>query len=694
MPRPNSKLNGNSWQRALLASAALWLTVCLFGPLFLEFTYSPVIDASAYILTLLFVSLALTALTSFALVKLVPRKYFPMATLLVLMLGVVIYARVFILNNIADLLNQVSSVDLTRYSTVIVGLLFLACIFIAFLLRRSLCRHVGILSVAFLTYQVLFLLMWIHFGGVPNNSHGRRLVNDYANSFSKTKNILLLVLDSYDADDFKIVLNGNKKLSECLQGFTFFPDSVGGYDDTQAAVPHILTGLFHDCSIPTSEFLEAKLPLESIPGILKLASFRTEAYGEGAHRALHALVIDNATTKKRVFLEPSEILRIILQFVLRCAPHQARKYLINFYISLSEGTPTAVDFLGSAYDIVKINELEKHASADTVQPVFKYEHFWGAHGPYILSENIQVRQKSLTLKARIDQSTAAMKLCCKYLAVLKNIEAYNGSMIFIVGDHCHRDRASFPLMMWKPFNDSQPFRISSKPVAQTDIIKTICDELGLPLTRSYAESLRHEDSTRIRIRRYMPYSLRDGREQIGYVPELLEFMFRGTRYDVENAVPSLKLYSPGLSASIPKLHNGSKLVFTKGGEYRFYTSATGWNVPQSNLLWNRGPVCGFFLPIRDAGQPLRISIKCRPFLSYPNLLAQSLRIVGGNGLLLFEGKLNGPSTIEFAIPKEAFDGDLLPLFFHFPDLDRQGNVEETVLSDGAALGFESLSITN
>jgi hypothetical protein len=695
LPTTNSNSKKDRWLQALSASAALWMTVCFFGPLLLELTYWPISDILAYIITLLTVSLMLIVLTSFILVRLTPSGLFELATILVLTFGFMVYARFYVLQNVTDMLEKVVlNVDLSRHYVVIGALLFSVSLVAIWLLRRSLIRHITVITIVFIAYQIVFATAWYTFGPIPKQKYGYRLINNYSNSFSKSRNILVLTFDCYDADDFKLILNNNKKLADCLAGFTFYPDSLGGYDNTRSAVPHILTGLFHDNSVPMNEFLNTKLPLESIPGILKRVSFRTEAYGAGACVALQASVLDNITTKKRILLEPSEVARVIIQFVIRFTPHFARKYLMGAYVMVSRGTPYGFDFLGSAYDLVKIEQLERLARADTVAPVFKYEHFWGAHPPYILSETMQIRQKSSTLEGRIDQSKAAMKLCCKYLGVLKKIGAYDNSMIFVIGDHGYIERPDFPLMMWKPFNDSQSFRISSRPVAQADIIRTICDELSIPLSRPHAEPLRQESSTSTRIRRHMPNSLMNLDNATEYIPDLREFMVTGTRDNLFTSIPSFRLFQPGHVEVIPKLDIGSKLSFKKGGNYQFYTGVIGWNAPQVNIVWTRGPVAGLFLPINNYRRAVNISIRCQPLVSAPHISEQSLKVIGGNELLLFEGKLAESGTIKFLAPPDAFTGDVLPLYFHISNIGCTIDLERAPNEHGMAVGFESLIISN
>lgn len=690
----NNDLKKDGWRQALSASAALWLTICFFGPLLLELTKWPVSDLWAYIITLFTVSLILTVLTSFVLVRLIPSRLFELATVLVLIFGFVVYARVFVFHNLAEMLpNTIFSIRISRHYFAIGALLFSVVLAATWVMRRPVVRNITIVAIVFIAYQTIFANLWWISAPIPKPKYWHRLTNDYSNSFSKSQNILVLLFDAFDTDDFKVILDNNN-FSGCFEGFTFYPDSLGGYNDTTAAIPHILTGLFHDNSEPLNEFLSAKLPKESIPGMLKKASFRTEAYGYGAQYALYEPVLDNITTEKRIFLEPPELARIIMQFVIRFTPDYAWKYLIDAYIKVSSGTPYGFQFLGSAYDLIKIEQLQKLAQADTIDPVFKYEHFWGAHDPYVLSETMQIRRRLFTSKARIDQATSAVKLCCKYLGVLKKIGVYDKSMIFVIADHGYLEKPSFPLFMWKPFNDSQPFRISSKPVAQEDIIRTICDELSIPLSRFNSESVREESSGSKRIRRRLPYTGRPVNPVSGYIPELREFIVTGRRDSLLLSTPTFRFFQPRSVEVIPRLEIGSILEFRKEGNYYGYLSAIGWSAPQANIVWNHGQKAGLFLPINNYGRAVNISIQCQPRMSAPHITGQRLKVIGGNGRLLFEGKLTEPSTITFLAPPDAFEGELLPLYFHFPNLGGVTDLERAPNDDGISVGFESITVTN
>lgn len=675
----------NSWAQALCASASLWLTVTFFGPLIVELTQLPV-DIVSYFLTFISLTIILSLLTSFFVVRIVPLRFFSSAVVAILLLGFIIWLKAFIFPfDLSEPFRKI--IPLKKYLDYhLVGAFFwLAILFIGMLFRRILFAHIKNITLVFISFQFIFTCVFYFFGSVTDQSRRYQLTDICKNSFSQNQNILLLILDNFSSHDFSEILSSDPDVAKCLDGFIFYPDCIGGYPRTGGAVPHILTGLFYDNSVPLNTFLRINLPNQSIPGILKKSLFRTEGYGFGAHILSVAPVLDNMTIDRRFFPKWSEALRVIYQFGLKCVPGISNRLHILFWSGMVGS---------SVYDLDRVEDLEKTAKADTVTAVFKYEHFWGVHEPYWLNKSCQIVRQPNTENSLREQATASIKLLCRYLNVLKNIGAFDNSIIFIIGDHGHSNDAPFPLMLWKPFNDSKPFRISSKPVCQADIIKTVCDELEIPLVRPEAQSFRNEDEGLPRIRRHFAYH---GPSFMGYahsyLPTLREFVSNGRKDSVFPIIPTFTVFDPGQKWFLPRLEIGAEVTFEKNSDYWRYLGTEYWQGQPTDCVERLGKSTQLFLPIRNTGKPAKISIKCRPSVPESDYTQGSIKIVDQKNQNLFKGKLSADNNIMFEVPPESFTDNLLAMQFQFLNPINPQTIKNTTYASVLAVIFESITIT-
>ena len=689
VPSTSNDLTKDRWRQALSASAVFWLTVCFFGPLFMQLSQNT-IPILTWSITFLCISSALVVATAFLLKQLAHTRVFSPLTALIITLGILAYVQAFLVPYPYGQLHG-KPIDWNMFLSFKVGsaLLWLAGLSAGLFFSRYVVKHCFAIACVFIIYQVLMVTSWYMFGPAWVQPGQYRLTPEKLNSFSKTRNILILVLDGFPTSDFSKMILDNTKFSDCFEGFTFFTDSVGGYCTTRAAVPHILTGLFPDNSVPFQTFLDKNLPTESIPGILKKASYRTEAYCSGKQNALEFVfpintpILDN--TKSGIpdfFLDAEQIVSGLTEFAIKCSPDLMKQKIIHFYYSYSK-----IGASGAYYDLSRIERLEKLGIADTSQPVFKYEHFEGVHPPYCLTESMEIRAIDSGSEARREQVLGEIGLCCRYLKVLKNLRIYDESMIFVIADHGQGMDAPFPLFLWKPFNAKQPLNSSSVPVAQADIIATICHELRIPLDRQYALPLgRPENEKGFRERRYLAYRWDQEDWLTKYLPELTEYIVCGPSSDPSSLRPTFRVFKAGNMDVAPQLELGSTLRFKLEGNYASYIGG-GWSGGEQEHVWNDGKEAYLWLPLRSIKPTHKIAIKCFPFVHPPNVVEQEVRITA-NGISLYNQKLTREEEITFRVPPQAFVDNLLWLRFDFPNAISISSVDRSL-----AVALKSLTVS-
>ena len=96
--------------------------------------------------------------------------------------------------------------------------------------------------------------------------------------FSKNKNVVVIILDSFPTDVFQEIINKRRELAKELDGFTYFRNSLGGYPFTELSVALILTGKYYDNSLPFEDWKRDAYMSASIPRVLTSAGWQVDVY--------------------------------------------------------------------------------------------------------------------------------------------------------------------------------------------------------------------------------------------------------------------------------------------------------------------------------------------------------------------------------------------------------------------------------
>lgn len=121
-------------------------------------------------------------------------------------------------------------------------------------------------------------------------------------------------------------------------------------------------------------------------------------------------------------------------------------------------------------------------------------------------------------------------------------------------------------------------------------------------------------------------------------------------------------------------------------------SVFGWSAPENDIVWTYGRIAGLYLHVKDPKLPARISIRCRPFILYHHVTAQSFKVIDKNGNVLFDGMLTEEKIISFKVPPESFIGETIPLLFEFSNALCPDSLDAPVGKEATAIGFEWLAI--
>lgn len=88
----------------------------------------------------------------------------------------------------------------------------------------------------------------------PSNAKIYMVENSKKYSLSNDKNLVIIMLDTFQSDVFEEIMAQNPEITDKLSGFTYFPDTAGGYPSTSLSMPLIMTGRFYRNQEPIQDF--------------------------------------------------------------------------------------------------------------------------------------------------------------------------------------------------------------------------------------------------------------------------------------------------------------------------------------------------------------------------------------------------------------------------------------------------------
>jgi hypothetical protein len=424
-------------------------------------------------------------------------------------------------------------------------------------------------SLFFILMQVFFLGL-VAFQKAPEasikNPGGKDLTVDYSGEFtySKNTNIMVIILDSFQSDIFSNIITENPEVRGWLDGFTYFPNSTGGFSSTVMEPSFILTGRQYDNDVPFPEFIRKAFRESSIIRALKDNQYRVELYPYGLENVyFDPLTVSNIKLRSDPFEIIKELCYIYDTALFRSLPHFLKRFVYNnskwfLYNAVknlqiepsSRNTAELSRLPFSKFSTYKSENLKffydftRLSYADYDKACFKFYHIKGAHTPIYMNDKLDAGFFEFTRVNYKKQGLGLMRLMKLFFDRLKNMGIYDNSMIFILADHGNgglpdmqinprsktlneNDKArGVPIILAKRFREKGGLKTSHAPVSLSDIPATISAELMIKASfPGYSLYSLNENTVRTRI--YRAYENTDG----FYLMTLREYLINGNSWD-------------------------------------------------------------------------------------------------------------------------------------------------------------------
>ncbi|MHB8138220.1 MAG: sulfatase-like hydrolase/transferase [Smithellaceae bacterium] len=436
--------------------------------------------------------------------------------------------------------------------------------------------------------------------------------------FHPVNNKIVIILDSFQSDIFGEIAKRWPEDISFLQGFTFYPNTLGGYPTTQAACPLILTGRFYKNDIPIMDWIE-KNNIE-----LNIADYlASRGYGvalvSGTEQTLSG--IRSPKFNEGVLGEPGlsgrirSVLLVLDGGVFRTLPIAFKKSFYGegrwFFARLikAEKVPPG----GHGNDLRFVQAFEANAGVDSDKDeVFRYYHLTGTHPPMQVNEKYEyVKNMSDTRESFMQQSRGVLGLLRRMLQRLKDLQIYKNAEVIVVGDHgsmLFRPEdmlkeqnvdegpsdivlaSARPLFLYKPATATATASLSysDAPMHLADVV-CILSKNTFPDCVERLAALEKPD-TRKRIYFYYNWNEKYHFWDQKYMPPMTKYVVEGDVRDLTAWSNTYIEYSAGTSRRLPKAEPYSLnnvIDFSAAGKSGSYIRR-GWSGQEPTHRWTEG----------------------------------------------------------------------------------------------------------
>ena len=542
--------------------------------------------------------------------------------------------------------------------------------------------------------------------------------NDSMWDFSSKRNVIVIVLDGFQSDIFSEIVAEETEYNDVFDGFTYFPNAVGGFPYTYPSIPLMLTGQYYDNSIPVQDFIKDAYLETSIPRVLKDNGFHTWISKE-KYFYIKPEIGSNVVQRSKSFFSIHNTRPLFDISFFRLSPHflkQAISQRISFKPnslitqgSSGRGRPTdtrppkrtltpeelhrpttpyvprtypAGDHPFDTRDLRFMESMLANINVRTDQDVFKFLWTVGLHIPITLNERLEYETLPFTRENLKRQGRGCLQITRRFIEKLKEIGIYDNSIIVILADHGrgHPEKTCettangnmaylAPLILVKPFKARGALKKTDAPVTIADLPRTVFDELGIKADATGQSMLNLPEATS-RERKY--YYCRHERQAWTklHMPDLHEYIVDGHSWEPGSWHRTGRTMTPN-GARQEVLNNayeyGQEIRFGDGGNAEKFLKY-GWNSPGQGVgTWTAGKNARIHMSVKPPESDLVLKAKLHPFLVKDKLDTQRI-IVSVNGEQVGKWTVDKPGDYEMVIPRKSVGSDSRLLFsLSFPD---------------------------
>ena len=464
------------------------------------------------------------------------------------------------------------------------------------------------------------------------------------------ENLLVLVLDSVDADQFAQALAEDPDLSRRLEGFTWYRNAMGLSDPTKYGLPALLTGQAYTQPVDYAGFIAAAYADAPLYTMLAGDVWDARFFTDSRYVSLDAGVVDNLAREELAVNDPAGLTRDLLRLcAFRYAPHFLKPQLwmySNVFLPYAQAQGEPVyEVPDPAFDA----RLREEGLEATVERAFRLIHLTGMHPPYTMDADCQYQAQGVTAQ---EQMRGCLRLAEDYLEQLRALGVYDRSAVLILADH-GTETVHRPLLLLKRPGDTGEMAVNDAPVSYADLPATY---VALLTGAQAGTELWSIPQGQARTRLYYHESSRNN------AFNLYEYSTQALSPSWEELIPTGRVFhGDSLEAAAPYTL-GETLYFDLRATARPYL-VSGFSSADFHSTWTVGESGRISLPLARPPRSDALTVEMK-FLSIMGG-SQRLRVDCG-GQTVFEGTVTD-YTLRFSFPASLVQDQTLTLDFTYPD---------------------------
>lgn len=464
------------------------------------------------------------------------------------------------------------------------------------------------------------------------------------------ENLLVLVLDSVDVDQFAQALAEDPDLSRRLEGFTWYRNAMGLSDPTKYGLPALLTGQAYTQPVDYAGFIAAAYADAPLYTMLAGDVWDARFFTDSRYVSLDAGVVDNLAREELAVNDPAGLTRDLLRLcAFRYAPHFLKPQLwmySNVFLPYAQAQGEPVyEVTDPAFDA----RLREEGLEATVERAFRLIHLTGMHPPYTMDADCQYQAQGVTAQ---EQMRGCLRLAEDYLEQLRALGVYDRSAVLILADH-GTETVHRPLLLLKRPGDTGEMAVNDAPVSYADLPATY---VALLTGAQAGTELWSIPQGQARTRLYYHESSRNN------AFNLYEYSTQALSPSWEELIPTGRVFhGDSLEAAAPYTL-GETLYFDLRATARPYL-VSGFSSADFHSTWTVGESGRISLPLARLPRSDTLTVEMK-FLSIMGG-SQRLRVDCG-GQTVFEGTVTD-YTLRFSFPASLVQDQTLTLDFTYPD---------------------------
>jgi hypothetical protein len=520
---------------------------------------------------------------------------------------------------------------------------------------------------------------------------------DHMHTVSDHKNIVILILDSFDTSFMHFLLYDEPEIVEELDGFVFFENVIGMFPKTWGALPHILTGVPFLNEKPYWDYLDMAFANAPLYPMLEERNFTTFIHTEPIYISHEIKDFIGNVHEDVWFIDDNIGMAVSLYHFtgLRYFPH-VLKIPIWGNPDFNKHRTSANHESMYTWDNTEFYNKMMSVGLDILpdRNVFSLLHLAGPRG----SIDRFVQPTVYVNEFRNERIGGSLQIVIDYVDKLKKMNIDNNTLLIVLSDHGLTQMYQRPLLLVRDPAHRNPFTISSVPVSFENLMPMllayISEELT-PLDYLHTAALNQSDRT---FYFYLEADIRDW--QTVFLPDINKYVFVDSSNCVDDArfTGTIHASNPRFRPQIYRL--GNTLHFAQTHDN--FTSPVGFfsrglSSVNDEYTWSYGHESLFVTRLsRAVASDLNLEMT---FLVFPDGEGQTIKLYAGERFLdeAFFPNLGEDvwQSAAFIIPKDVVcNNNVLELRFEFPDAVRprdiwSGNEDIRLL----AIGFREMTIT-